>query len=223
MKNGKRLFCLLLILALVFSLTACRKTNEAKGDDPSQESQGEQQQDEATILVQGKLDSLYLGQYNEEYLKLRGISEEEAAAEREDNLSVNVEYFARTLYINGLTDEVRSELTELYQELFSKLSYRVTDSSQIDENNYAVTVEVAPADIVQQIQEATANWAPATADTDAEWARTVLDTFREKLETLGYLEAQNLAVQVTKGEDGSWTVSDDNIYTIDEYIVYFAA
>ena len=226
MKNIKRVFCAVLAVLMLFSLTACGK----KGKKLSEE--------DAAALVQGRLDGLYKGEINDTYLKVLGLSEEQVRTEYEENLGIYAEFFARYFNVEYPTDELKAQLVLFFQELFSRANYTVGSVSKMEDGNFVVTVEVAPLDLVEQMDEAWDEWmvpfyakyssTDFTAMSDAEyqamdsdWAGYVLDLAKDKLPGVGYMEAETLAVQVSKGDDGVWSISDDDIYTIDEYIVYF--
>ena len=49
--------------------------------------------DDATVYVKGQIDSTYLGQYNEDYLKLMDMTEAEAAEDYEWNLGAEADWF----------------------------------------------------------------------------------------------------------------------------------
>ena len=219
----KKLVSLLLAALLLCSLAACGSSKKSFEED-------------LATLVQGNLDELYKGQFSEDYLKLLGATEDARRQVYEDNLNTNAEYFARSYDIVYLTDEIRSQLIDFYRELYSHASYTVGEVSQLDDNTYMVSVQIQPMDLFQQMDQAWEEWmAPFYAahssvdwnalsesdskSLDAEWAGYVLGLAQEKLAGLGYLEAENLAVQVTKNEDGAWSISENDIYTIDELII----
>lgn len=228
MKYAKRVLCALLAALMLFALSACgdkeEKTEEASGD--------------LAALVQGKLDGLYKGQYGESFLTAMGLSEEDCLKEYQENLEINVGYFARYFEIDELSDDMKTELTDFYKDLFAQVRYTVGEVSQIDENNWAVNVTLEPIDLPRQMLDSWDEWmAPfrakyAGADfdkmneseyrrADAEWARYVIDLAKDRAGELAYGDPEALAVQVIRNEDGSWTLSDNDIYTIDEYVVRF--
>lgn len=97
-------------------------------------------------LVQGDLDALYLGEFNENYLDLTGASEEDCQSAYEQNLSLSADIFARCFGITNLTDDLRSEVEDLYREIYARAHYSVVGAVQIDETHYTVTVNVEPMD-----------------------------------------------------------------------------
>lgn len=236
MKNAKRVLCVLLAAALLLCLAACGKEKkEAQGAAAPAGSSG---QLDVSDLVKARLDGIYTGQTAAEAAALLSGGQEALQAAQADNLNVNVEYFARTFGIENLTEELRVTLTDLYKEIFSRAKYTVGTPEQMDENTWAVPVEVQPIDLVEQMKAAQDEWmAPyyakyGTADysamseeqlaaADAEWASLIVSLAQDKLSGLGYKDPETLGVQVVKAEDGTWTISEDDLYTIDEYIVYF--
>ncbi len=228
MKNMKRVLCALLAVLLLCALSAC-----GKKDEPAPAAS-----EDLAALVQGKLDGLYLGQYSESYLAAMGTTAEACQQEYQENLEINAEYFARYFQIDNLTDELKTELVDFYKELFSQARYTVGEVSQIDENNWAVNVSLQPIDLPQQMLDGWDEWMEpfrtkyagsdfdsmnesAYQKADAEWARYVIDLAKDRLGNLSYRDEEPLAVQVIRNEDGSWTLSENDIYTIDDYVVYF--
>lgn len=45
--------------------------------------------------------------------------------------------------------------------------------------------------------------------------------FYDKLPELGYEEEQSIVIQVAKGADDRWAISDGDMTSIDELIVYY--
>ncbi len=236
MKNAKRILCVLLAAALLLCLAACGKEKDGQEGGSARGAASGQQ--DASTLVKARLDGIYLGQASPEDTALLTGGQEALEAAREDNLNVNVEYFARTFGIENLTEELRSTLKDLYKEIFSHAKYTVGTPEQMDETTWAVPVEVQPIDLVEQMKAAQDEWmAPyyakyGTADynamseeqlaaADAEWAALIVSLAQDKLSGLGYKDPEALGAQIVKAEDGTWTVSEDDLYTIDEYIVYF--
>ena len=256
MKNIKRMLLLLLAFALLLSLTACGKKDSGSTAGNTVNSgtasagtgsavngsevdlEAEEELDDQALLVKGRLDVMYLGQYSQRYAELTGRTEADCLREYEENLEINAEYLARCFGVDYLSDELKAELVEVYKQLFSQVKYTVNASSPIDENNYVVTVEISPADLVEQMEAAreealapfyavygTTDYSQLSEEEyqkiDSERARYVIDLAKDKLASLGYLESETLAVQVTKGEDGAWSVVDSDLYTIDDRIVSF--
>ena len=84
MKSIKRALCALLAVLLLCALSACGKKDEA----------AQEASEDLAALVQGKLDSLYLGQAGESYLAAMGVTEADCLREYQENLEINAEYFA---------------------------------------------------------------------------------------------------------------------------------
>ena len=221
MKNLKRSAALLLAAALVFAMTACRSFSE-----------------DMTTLVRGNLDELYLGQYDADYIKLVRTTEEDCEKDYLDGLELEAEFFASYFQIENLTDDLKAEIVELYKELYSHSEFTVGEASKLDDSTYAVKVEIAPINIVNLIDE---NWEEGMADFyekyadqdpsemtdeeynafDADWAHGILQLFRDQLPEIGHMDAESIAVQVVKNDDGVWRIADSDMGKIDELIIYY--
>ena len=93
---------------------------------------------------------------------------------------------------------------------------------------------MAPIDIFHQLMDEISGGAaftefnaqyPDTMD-DAQyyeyeiaWFQLVLDTLRELIPSLGYLEEQSLVVQVTLGDDNYWSLNEDDFNNLDWLII----
>ena len=139
MKRMKRSIALCLVLVMALTLTACGGGVTAK---------------DATALVQGNLDEIYLGKFDPEYLKLVDITEADARETYEEGLEVEAEVFAYYFDISNMTDEIKAEIIDLYKEIYAWSKYTVGEASKLDESTYAVKVVVSPLDIFVLVDEA---------------------------------------------------------------------
>lgn len=194
---------------------------------------------QAKALVQGKLDELYAGRFDQEYLSLRGIGEEESREAFQTNLSEQAAYFAIYFDIDNLTDELAEEIAELWTEIYGMARYTVGEVEAVgDGKTFAVSVTVEPMDLIRQMTERQEDaLAPyyqkygktgtesfseeKLVEADALWAQCILDLARDQMTQIKYLEAQTVDVLVTLGEDGLWTVADGDLYLVDDLIAYF--
>lgn len=223
MKLIKRSIALCLVLVMVLTLTACGGGVTAS---------------DAKDLVQGNLDEIYLGKFDPEYLKLVDITEEEARQTYEEGLEVEAEMFAYYFDIYNMTDELKEEIIELYQEIYAQSKYTVGEASKLDESTFAVKVQVSPLDIFELVVDASeealqpffdkyenmdiASMSDEEYDAyDKEWADAVLDLCWEKLPEMGYGDERSLVIQVTLDEDDYWVMSGDDFNNLDEIIITY--
>ena len=222
-KTLKRGLALCLVLVMALTLTACGGGVTAS---------------DAKDLVQGNLDEIYLGKFDPEYLKLVDITEEEARQTYEEGLEVEAEMFAYYFDIYNMTDELKEEIIELYQEVYAQSKYTVGEASKLDESTFAVKVQVSPLDIFELVVDASeealqpffdkyenvdiASMSDEEYDAyDKEWADAVLDLCWEKLPEMGYGDERSLVIQVTLDEDDYWVMSGDDFNNLDEIIITY--
>ena len=111
--------------------------------------------DDAEAYIQGLLDASYLGQYNQEYLELADITEEEAREEDyEWNTAAEAEILREYLAIQS-TDASIQKSVDLIKEIYSHSKYSVTGASKLEDGSYAVTVSIQPMDILIRYQNQT--------------------------------------------------------------------
>lgn len=226
MKKTKRIITLLLVAVLSISMSAC----SSLGSKSLEEGMSQ--------LVQGNLDSLYLDKHSKEYLDLVNADEEECHSDYIDAINTEAEFFAYYFDISYPTQEILDEIGELYKEIYSKSKYIVNDASQLDENTYAVKVQIQPIDIIQlAIDNSSAQLAAFTEKYqdvdvmemsdeeyqayDADWASAVIQLVRSQLPYMGYMDEQSIAVQIVKGDDDVWRIADGDMIKIDDLIIYY--
>ena len=221
MKKAKRALALAAALVLALSLAGC----------------GTLMTDSVKTLVQGNMDELYLGKYDEAYLELVDSTAEESEQNYLGGLEYEAEYFAQYFNVENLTDEIKAEIVELYKEIYSHSKYEVGEASKVDETTYGVKVTIYPLDVMQKvleesdaaIEELNAQFTEeqlATeegyAEYDAAWARMFISLCREKLANVGYLEPEEIVVQVVQDPaDGLWTISENDFQRVDSYIIAY--
>lgn len=111
--------------------------------------------DDAEAYIQGLLDASYLGQYNQEYLDLADITEEESRTEDyEWNTAAEAEILREYLAIQS-TDASIQQSVDLIKEIYSHSKYSVTGASKLEDGSYAVTVSIQPMDILIRYQNQT--------------------------------------------------------------------
>lgn len=235
MKNLKRKAAVLvLMLCMLFSLTACKSSGV----------------EEATTLVQGNIDVIYLGKYDPEYLKLVNSTEETAEQDYLAGLEVEAEYFS---YYWGIVDSdlgetyedldesFRAELVELYREIYSHSKYEVQEAVKQSDTSYAVKVLIDPIDIMDQAvtlyendeYEPLNEFRAKYADTDFslmsdeeymdythEYGEIIVQLVRDQLPNLGYMEQKSQTIQV-ESVNGVQSINDDDWGIFDSYVIYY--
>lgn len=226
MKKARRAVAIAAALVLALSLAGC----------------GTMMEDSVQALVQGNLDEIYLGKYNEDFLQLVDITEAEAEQNYLDGLEVEAQYFAALFSIDYMTEELTAEIVDLYKEIYSHSRYEVGETTKVDDDTYGVPVTVYPIDVLQlamdnleaaatelqsqytdeQIQAIINEDEAALQAYDADWAQMCIGLVREQLPNLGYLDAEEMVVQVTQDEsDGLWVIADNDFQRIDNLMIYY--
>lgn len=219
----KRILALSLALVTAIALCACSDSGNATT---------------ATTLVQGNLDEIYLGKFDPKYLMLVDITEDEANETYLGGLEYEAYVFAHYFNVEYLTDDLKAEIVDLYKEIYSYSKYTVNDATKLDDNTYAVKVQVEPLNIFQLVvddfDEEMAPFYEKYADTDfssmtdeeyqaydAEWTEAIIDLCYEKLADIGYMDERSIVIQVEKDEEGYWVMSGDDFYNFDDIIIYY--
>ncbi len=108
-------------------------------------------------LVAGDIESGYLGTADAKYRALTGSSTSDIIDRHRSYVETEAEYFA---YYWDITDdnveyeqlsyELREDIEDLIDDIYSHLRYRVEECVQYTENLYGVRVQVAPIDIMER-------------------------------------------------------------------------
>ena len=202
-----------------------------------------------TSLVQCNLDSVYLNQHNETYLKMVDLTAEEAKNNYDEGIQLDAENFA---YYWGITDDVHvtyADLdTELQNDIFNlcstisqKAKYVVQSAAAQDDGSYAVKVVVEPIDIIEQAntmynedtyEPLSTFWSKyeesdytdmTTEDYIAisnEYGTLMVQMVEELLPNLGYMEEKSLNIQLEEVND-LWEINEDDLETFYEYVVSY--
>ena len=195
------------------------------------------QKDFAAVYVQGILDTLYLGQYNSDFLALTDYeSEDQLAREYENGILAETDYFAYYFNVSTLSEKTRADLQELYKEIYSFSKYKVNPSTGA-EGSYDVDVVISPIDVIQKVtQEDLPDYLESLREsfedgafedlTEVEYedayALGIIALIKDRMTDIGYLEDQTLTVHVVKdAEDGLYYVQDDGLAQIDEHIIKY--
>lgn len=191
---------------------------------------------DAKTYVDGLIKENYLGQFEEDYLDLVGISREEAQATYEDSMHKEAEFF---LYLYGIEypkEGLEEELIELYKEIYSHTKYEIVSAAEQEDGSFSVKVDVEPVDIVQQVY---ASWDKNMKDFyeeyptdkvnamndqeyekyDQAWTEQVVGLYKEKLPETGNMTARTIVVQIEKDEDGYYSVTDESFQQLDDAVI----
>lgn len=191
-------------------------------------------------LVKGNLDLIYLNQYTDEYLKSVDMTAEEADAEYEAGIDVEVEYFASyfDIVLDACDDTIETQLTEMYHRIYGHSKYEVGGVSKSGDT-YLVQLTVYPIDIMQKVKDEDAesfitDWSarlengefdPEDPDYETKletaWAQAIIDMMNARIDTIGYLEPQTISVQVNKNENDLYTIDDSDFSRIDSLIIQY--
>ena len=109
--------------------------------------------------VQAVLDASYKNQ-TEAYVKITGVSEEEAGQIFEDNLDATMEQFASS----PMPEELKPKYRELFAQLAEHVSYTVGEAVREEDGSYSVPVKVKPVTLFTDTYEAFRQKAQEYAD-----------------------------------------------------------
>lgn len=230
----KKLVVVALTLCTMLCLVAC----------------GGSEEEDASALVLGNIDVIYQGKYDEEYLESVNSTKEEAEQDYLDGLELEAEFFANYWgivdadygeFYDDLDESLKTEIVDLYKEIYSHSKYEVLDAVKHDDGSYSVKVLVEPIDIMEQAYNLYENdeYAPLNdfwakyEDTDFsamtdeeyvafshEYGQLIVQLVKDQIPNLGYKEQQSLSIQV-ENDNGVQSINDDDWANFDSYVIYY--
>ena len=228
MKTIKRWAAMALGAAMSLSLAACGLGGVSDSD--------------AVTFVQGNLDAYYLGQYNDDYLKLMDMTEEEAAEDHAWNVEQEAQIMM-TAFEMYATETTTAKMEELVEEIYSHSKYEVKSANKLDDGSYAVSVTVYPIDILVQYTSSTDHYAiwenlltehgittqedlDAMSDSDYEamedaYADTIIQGIRDLMPSIGYEPEQSVVLQLQL-EGNVYTPVETDWQNLDAMIVDYS-
>lgn len=219
-----------LAAAMTFGISACSLGGVSTAD--------------ATVYVRGLINLTFLGQFDEDYLKLVDSDETESQEIYDSNLDVDVDNFASYYAIDTVSDDLRTQIRQLYQDMYAKAKFEVKEAVKQDSTTYSVEVIIEPLDIYQRVDSVLEDTMNAFSDQyfaehpevlestgmpgdpaydayDAAYGQAIVDLFQEKLPEAGYFDAQSVVVQLKLNEDtDTWEMPDNQFQSLDEYFNY---
>lgn len=235
MRKIKKITAILLItLCLAMSLTACGKAEE-------------------TIilnLVEGNISEIYLGEFDDTYLKIVDATEAEAQQAYLENMQFQAEAFAMYWGIvevdygesfDDLDTALQAEIIELMKEIYGKSKFEVQSVAKQDDTAYSVKVVIEPVDIMEKAYDVytSETYEPLNdfwnkyAETDFsvmsdeeysaymnEYCEIVLQIVKDLLPDMGYCESKTQSVLVESVND-LWQINEYDWSLLDSYLVTY--
>lgn len=226
MKKMKRFAALALALGLTLTLGACKKSGLSTFD--------------AKAYVEGLLKETYLGEFDEGYMTLVGITEEEAQATYENSLDVESNNFYYFYDIEYPAEEFHEKMMDLYKRIYAHAKFEVVSAAAQDDGSFSVKLSIEPINIVQLAEarfedtmqpfydKYPADVQQAMSDAeyeamDQEYAQMILDLYESVMPEIGNEEAQSLVVQIEMDAEGYYSLNDPDFGRIDELIINYIA
>jgi len=234
MKRMKQTILTLLIISCML-FTACGVINN----------------EEAVVtLVEGNINELYLGVYDDEYLKMVDSTAKESKMLYQDGLEIEAEYFAYYWGIiepdygdsyTDLTPDLRRSIVELYKEIYSHTKYEILSVAVQNDGSYAVKISVDPINIMELALEVyeSDNYEPLnefwtkseSLDFETiteeeylaylnEYGEIIIQLVKDQLPSIGYTEQKTQTLQVECVDD-LWGINEDDWAVFDEYVIYY--
>ena len=213
-----------LALGLMVLLTACTQAVEGPP------------QFDAGAYVTGVLKAAYLGEFDQDYLDMVGLTQAEAQTEYANGIHMEINNFYNAYGIETSSEELHEEIEQLFLDIYSHTSLTVTGVEEQEDGSFAVAVEVEPIDIVHQVHQALpelqkkfyAKYPESIRNTmnteeyrafDADWAGLILGLYQEKLETIGHLPVQTVTLRLEQDSQGYYGINRTDFLALDKLVI----
>lgn len=186
---------------------------------------------DASGYVRGVLNNIYLGD-SAEYTKMVDITEEEAAAEYEQGIEVEADFFLQYYGIGEVSDDVYQQIVDMYKTIYQQSKFEVQEAVK-NGDDYNVEVLISPIDVIVNSEEdisAAVDEFVAAADpadypddlsiNDA-LARIVVDVINGNMPELGWQDQKSIIVKVEKDDAGYYGLSSDAISQLDQDMIAY--
>ena len=186
---------------------------------------------DASGYVRGVLNNIYLGD-SAEYTKMVDITEEEAAAEYEQGIEVEADFFLQYYGIGEVADDVYQQIVDRYKTIYQQSKFEVQEAVK-NGDDYNVEVLISPIDVIVNSEEdisAAVDEFVAAADpadypddlsiNDA-LARIVVDVINGNMPELGWQDQKSIIVKVEKDDAGYYGLSSDAISQLDQDMIAY--
>lgn len=183
----------------------------------------------AAGYVQGLLDETYKGIWEETYLALVDLTEEEAAASYQDGLEAEYLRFAEYFQLNkyAVSQEKRAAFVEYLGQTYAKARYSVDHATRSESGAWLVEVTVQPiltlAELAKQVPALRAQFNAlediAPGDREEVWAGMVLEACQSA--DMEYGEKTTIAVRLAPDEDGYYSIGTQDFYNLDALILTY--
>lgn len=234
MRKMKKALLILLSLTLMLSLAGCSSIMGMLGDES----------DRMSAYVQGYLDMTYKGQFNEDYMKELGLTEEDMQERYENGLKVEAQFFENAIgLIEYPTEESTQRLVDLYARIYSYSDYTVESCTKLESGNYAVEVSFRPIDTMTKLNPEQFDQvfvdvlgefgvydeyslaAMSEEDyiaADGVYAQRIIDLLEQAIPGTGNSEERSVIVQIKDSGD-YWEPVQEDIDTIDYYLIDYSS
>ena len=186
---------------------------------------------DASGYVRGVLNNIYLGD-SAEYTKMVDITEEEAAAEYEQGIEVEADFFLQYYGIGEVSDDVYQQIVDMYKTIYQQSKFEVQEAVK-NGDDYNVEVLISPIDVIVNSEEdisAAVDEFVAAADpadypddlsiNDA-LARILVDVINGNMPELGWQDQKSIIVKVEKDDAGYYGLSSDAISQLDQDMIAY--
>lgn len=213
----KKIITGLLLYVLIAGLCAC---GESKID--------------AEAFTDQAMKARLTGEAEDDYSKLSGIKQADAATAYEQVLMDEQAYFASYFDIDltKCSEETGQRIIDLYRKLFPQGKYEVGTSTQSGDS-YLVSLTIMPMDIVRQVREKDwqqfqLDWVADYEDLyemepeelEEEWASRILELFEARLDDVEYLEPETISIQIVQ-QEGAYRISETDVKRIDTLLIKY--
>ncbi|MBS6194707.1 MAG: hypothetical protein KH828_03885 [Clostridiales bacterium] len=181
---------------------------------------------DASAYATALLDAEYKGNFDE-YAKLSGLDAEELASRYEETIANLVSLDAGDSTVapgnETIPPQMHQDYTDLWKNVLKKTDYKVTETEKTSDTSYKISLETRQMNfhslsgeiLTEKLME---YYASSTidpeADTEFSQLQFMLESYQEALEDLTYADPETVTLTLSKEENSSFTISDEELDTL---------
>ncbi len=243
----KKVFLVLLIFLLAFSLSACNENSdssyyESESDEISNseeipvtedtsepEEEYEYSEKDAQNLVQWNLDVIYFGTLSKEGAESFGMTSEAVEYEHMQTIL----YEAENLYMLVGEDKYIEDAFEkcfyIMNNIYAQADYTVNEAIKIDESHFEIEIDVRPIMFNEYLSSGFANAIKehpelesadlSEEDFEKQVAEIIFEVFENFSNNIEYGDPVTVNATVEQGPNGNWEIEEKDFNKLIDTII----
>lgn len=184
---------------------------------------------DADEYVKATLDSMYLGEHDK-YIEYTKMTEEEAEDQHNRLIAAKADDFLAECEITSISDDVRSDLEDLFEEIYKNVRYEVVEAEK-NGDDFTVEVVVSPSEVFSangdELEDAlmdflyNADYYSYTEEQEVydDLMTVVINSAEGWLDDISYGSEVSIMVDVVEISKNQYNIDSDDLIQVNDYLV----